>query len=99
MNDLKPLIRAHKRQDIIFNVLGIVCTLVGIVTLSALLIDLFVDSLGLLKQYRKPLAVGQDVQLRLTKIGMKSSLQLLVDERVFDFPLDDEAEYGPVFQP
>lgn len=34
------LIARRKRQDVIFNVAGIVCLLVGIVTLAALLIDL-----------------------------------------------------------
>lgn len=39
------LIAWRRRQDVFFNVLGIVCTLLGVVTLGALLIDLFIDGL------------------------------------------------------
>src|SRR5262245_47086540 len=39
MTNTARLIARRKRQDVVFNVLGIVCTLVGIITLSALLID------------------------------------------------------------
>jgi len=45
MTDTARLIAKRKRQDVIFNVLGVVCMLVGVVTLGALLIDLAVDGL------------------------------------------------------
>jgi phosphate transport system permease protein len=40
MIDTARLIARRKRQDMIFNVLGIACTLLGVVTLGALLVDL-----------------------------------------------------------
>src|SRR6516165_7531204 len=40
MIETARLIARRKRQDMIFNVLGILCTLLGIVTLGALLVDL-----------------------------------------------------------
>jgi phosphate transport system permease protein len=40
MTDTTRLIARRKRQDVIFNVLGVLCMLLGIVTLGALLIDL-----------------------------------------------------------
>lgn len=43
MSDFARIIRKRKRQDFVFKVVGIVCTLVGIVTLATLLIDLIVD--------------------------------------------------------
>lgn len=43
MTDNTRLIAWRRRQDVIFNVLGIVCTLIGVVTLVALMVDLFVD--------------------------------------------------------
>lgn len=43
MPDFRSIIAKRKRQDMIFNILGIVCTLIGILTLSALLIDLLRD--------------------------------------------------------
>lgn len=45
MSDFKRIIAKRKRQDFIFNVVGILCTLVGIVTLGALLADLLMDGL------------------------------------------------------
>lgn len=45
MSDFKRIIAKRKRQDFIFNIVGIVCTLVGIVTLGALLADLLIDGL------------------------------------------------------
>jgi phosphate transport system permease protein len=45
MTDYKSIIARRKRQDFLFNVLGIVCTLIGIVTLGALLVDLLRDGL------------------------------------------------------
>ena len=43
MSDFKRIIAKRKRQDFIFNIIGILCTLVGIVTLGALLADLLID--------------------------------------------------------
>ncbi len=40
MTDTARLITRRKRQDLFFNVLGIACMSLGIVTLGALLIDL-----------------------------------------------------------
>jgi phosphate transport system permease protein len=37
------IIRKRKRQDFLFNIVGILCTLVGLVTLGALLVDLLMD--------------------------------------------------------
>ncbi len=45
MNDFKGIIAKRKRQDFLFNIVGIICTLVGIVTLGALLVDLLTDGL------------------------------------------------------
>jgi phosphate transport system permease protein len=45
MSDFKRIIAKRKRQDFLFNVVGILCTLVGIVTLGALLADLLIDGL------------------------------------------------------
>ena len=46
MSDFSAIIRKRKRQDFIFNIIGILCTLVGIVTLGALLVDLIIDGAG-----------------------------------------------------
>ena len=43
MGDFKAIIAKRKRQDFLFNILGIICTLVGLVTLGTLLVDLFMD--------------------------------------------------------
>jgi len=43
MSDLNRIIQRRKRQDFIFNIVGIFCTLIGIATLVALLIDLIMD--------------------------------------------------------
>ena len=43
MSDFKAIIAKRKRQDFLFNIVGIICTLVGILTLGALLVDLFMD--------------------------------------------------------
>jgi len=43
LSDFKAIIAKRKRQDFLFNILGIICTLVGILTLAALLVDLFMD--------------------------------------------------------
>jgi phosphate transport system permease protein len=45
MSDLNQIIKRRKREDFVFNIVGIACLLVGIVTLLALLIDLAVDGL------------------------------------------------------
>lgn len=45
MSDFKHIIAKRKRQDFLFNIVGILCTLVGIVTLGALLADLLIDGL------------------------------------------------------
>jgi phosphate transport system permease protein len=45
VDDLGRIIAKRKRQDAAFNVVGIVCTLVGIATLGALLLDLLMDGL------------------------------------------------------
>ncbi|MBA3356851.1 MAG: phosphate ABC transporter permease PstA, partial [Pyrinomonadaceae bacterium] len=44
-SDFKRIIAKRKRQDFVFNIVGIVCTLVGIATLGALLGDLLMDGL------------------------------------------------------
>ncbi len=46
MSDFRRIIAKRKRQDLIFNIVGIVCTLVGILTLGALLADLLIDGLS-----------------------------------------------------
>jgi phosphate transport system permease protein len=43
LSDFKAIIAKRKRQDFLFNIVGVVCTLVGILTLGALLVDLFMD--------------------------------------------------------
>jgi phosphate transport system permease protein len=45
VSDFKEIIAKRKRQDFVFNIVGIICTLIGIVTLGALLVDLLVDGL------------------------------------------------------
>src|ERR671914_2747219 len=44
--DFARIIARRKRQDAVFNVVGILCTLVGILTLGALLVDLLTDGLA-----------------------------------------------------
>lgn len=44
--DLVRLIARRKRQDQIFNAVGIVCTVVGLLTLIVLLSDLVIDGIG-----------------------------------------------------
>ena len=46
MADVADLIRHRKRQDFLFNIVGLVCTLVGILTLAVLLCDLAYDGLA-----------------------------------------------------
>ena len=46
MSDFSRIIAKRKRQDFIFNIIGIACTLVGIVTLGALLFHLLSDGLA-----------------------------------------------------
>lgn len=45
MKDLGKIIARRKRQDFIFKIVGIACTLIGILTLGALLTDLVIDGL------------------------------------------------------
>ncbi len=45
MSQFKQIIAKRKRQDFVFNIIGILCTLIGIVTLGALLGDLLMDGL------------------------------------------------------
>jgi phosphate transport system permease protein len=45
MTDYRSIIAKRKRQDVLFNIVGIVCTLIGILTLGALLVDLLKDGL------------------------------------------------------
>ncbi len=45
MGDVQKIISRRKRQDFLFNILGIICTLIGIVTLCALLGDLIIDGI------------------------------------------------------
>jgi phosphate transport system permease protein len=45
MADINGLIRLRKRQDRIFNIVGLICTFVGILTLAVLLVDLAIDGL------------------------------------------------------
>lgn len=45
MRDFSKIISRRKRQDMLFNIIGVACTLVGIVTLGALLVDLIIDGL------------------------------------------------------
>jgi phosphate transport system permease protein len=45
-NDIAALVRYRKRQDAVFRVLGLGCTLVGIAVLTLLLADLLHDGLG-----------------------------------------------------
>lgn len=40
MDDIRTVLARRKRQDVLFNIVGMVCTLVGVVTLGALLVDL-----------------------------------------------------------
>lgn len=46
MADFSRIIARRRRQDAAFRVVGVLCTLVGILTLGALLADLLVDGLG-----------------------------------------------------
>lgn len=43
MDKISQLIARRKREDRIFAILGLICTLVGIITLLALLLDLIID--------------------------------------------------------
>ncbi|MFO0876014.1 MAG: phosphate ABC transporter permease PstA [Gemmataceae bacterium] len=100
MDDLNRVIAQRRRQDAIFNLLGIACTLVGIITLAVLLIDLVSDSLGLLRQYRKPLADVAEAQIRVVKQDGKSVVHLRLEDRDYRFPLpDDDADLLQDFVP
>lgn len=43
--EYSKIIEKRKREDLIFNIVGVICTLVGIVTLGALIVDLLMDGL------------------------------------------------------
>ena len=45
MSDFTKIINKRNRQDVIFNIVGIACTFVGIVTLVALLANMLIDGL------------------------------------------------------
>lgn len=46
MTDFGAIIKKRQRQDALFNLLGIACTLIGVITLGALLADMLSDGLG-----------------------------------------------------
>jgi phosphate transport system permease protein len=46
MQDIPTVLARRRRQDFLFNILGIVCTLVGVATLAILLIDLAMSGLS-----------------------------------------------------
>jgi len=99
MDDLHRVIAARKRQDLLFNLLGMACTVFGVLALTALLLDLFIDSLGLLGQYRKDLVDTKGAETRVEPRGKDSKgrplyqLAMTLDDKAFVFPLDrDEAE-------
>jgi phosphate transport system permease protein len=46
MQDIPTMLARRRRQDFLFNILGIVCTLVGVATLVILLIDLAMSGLS-----------------------------------------------------
>jgi phosphate transport system permease protein len=89
MDDLNRFITRRKRQDQWFNALGILCTIVGIITLVALLGDLIFESFGLLKQYRKPLEDVTKAQIHVEH-AEKPILHLQLDGRAFRFPIDKD---------
>ncbi len=45
MRDIQQTLVLRRRQDVVFNALGILCTLFGVVSLGALLVDLLIDGL------------------------------------------------------
>ncbi|RMG02415.1 MAG: phosphate ABC transporter, permease protein PstA, partial [Acidobacteria bacterium] len=45
MSEYSEIIKRRKREDFIFNCIGVLCTLIGIVTLGALIVDLIMDGL------------------------------------------------------
>ena len=45
MTDVAGLVRYRKRQDLVFNAIGLACTLIGVLALVVLLADLAVDGL------------------------------------------------------
>lgn len=46
MSDFSKIINKRKREDLIFNVFGIICTLIGVITLGALLFNLIHDGIS-----------------------------------------------------
>src|SRR5262249_50337413 len=65
--NLVRVLARQKRRDFLFNLLGITCTLVGVVTLVVLLADLVIDGLGLLGQYRKDVCSVSEAKLSVKK--------------------------------
>jgi len=45
MSDFAKIIRKRKREDLIFNIIGIACTLIGVITLGSLIVDMVIDGL------------------------------------------------------
>lgn len=91
MEDLNRVIARQRRQDQMFNLLGAGCTLLGIVTLLLLLADLFLDGVGILRQFRKPLADVAEAEVRLDEGDPKKAfLDLRLDGRPYRFPLSKE---------
>lgn len=45
MSDYQKIIKKRERQDLIFKIVGIICTSVGVITLVALLVNLLIDGL------------------------------------------------------
>jgi phosphate transport system permease protein len=46
MHDIRTVLARRKRQDFVFNIVGMACTLVGVVTLGALLVDLILTGVA-----------------------------------------------------
>lgn len=90
MENLTEIIARRKRQDVMFNLVGMCCTLVGIVTLLVLLTDLFLDSVKLLKQYRKPLVEVTEAQLQLEGDQEHPLLRMTVEGETYQFALEPE---------
>jgi len=49
LREVRQLIARHKRWDVIFSVLGVVCLMLGVLTFVALLVDMWVDGFGRLR--------------------------------------------------
>jgi phosphate transport system permease protein len=62
------MIAARRRRDTFFNVLGVACTLVGLVTLVVLLARLVIDGLGLIGHYRLELCRAEDAKVGVERV-------------------------------